>query len=206
MAACVLVRSEDGKILVVSRKDDPYDFGLPGGKVDEGETAEEGAARELEEETGLRVTGLRQVYSRYDGSHCCHVFMGNVEGDVDTDETGVIRWVEPHVLLTQSRFAAFNRRLFDHLKIRTDQQEVTVEERVVRLSSDQLRSIINEEVGGNVSVRPLSAYAALEMVHKDNGYLSTPSRLLSLLERLEKEQFDAGYDAGLAAAERAQEV
>ena len=47
-----------GQILAVSRKDDPNDFGLPGGKLDPGETFTAGAIREVREETGLHIFGL----------------------------------------------------------------------------------------------------------------------------------------------------
>jgi hypothetical protein len=196
MAACILIRSDDGKILAVSRKNDPNDFGLPGGKVDEGETPEEAAARELGEETGLDVTNLKQVYDRYDGGHHCYCFVGNVSGTIDTDEAGVIRWVSPEVLLTQSRYAPYNRELFKRVGI------VVKEQRVVKLSVGQVRAIIKEEA---TRKSPLSAYQVLEMIHKDNTLLSSPGKLFPFLERIEKEQFDAGYDAGHAAALRGEE-
>ena len=58
---------ENGRVLVVRRKKDPYRdyFALPGGILDEDETLEECAVRELREETGLRgeVVGLLDVFS-----------------------------------------------------------------------------------------------------------------------------------------------
>ena len=112
MAACVFVMSNDGKVLAVSRKDDPNDFGMPGGKVDKGETPAEAAAREFKEETGLRASNLRQVFQHYDGGHCTHTFCGDVGGQIDTDEGGIVRWVDPLILIDQSRFVDYNRRLF----------------------------------------------------------------------------------------------
>lgn len=53
-ATCVLIH-RDGKFLAISRRNDTTRWGLPGGKVDKGETNVEGAQRELYEETGLDV-------------------------------------------------------------------------------------------------------------------------------------------------------
>lgn len=52
-------------ILLIQRADDPYKgkWALPGGFVDQGETAEEAVLRELGEETALHVAGLEQVFT-----------------------------------------------------------------------------------------------------------------------------------------------
>lgn len=47
------VIKKDGKILSISRKDNHKDFGLIGGKVDEGETFIQAVIREVKEEVGL---------------------------------------------------------------------------------------------------------------------------------------------------------
>jgi 8-oxo-dGTP pyrophosphatase MutT (NUDIX family) len=113
-AACVLVVSDDGKVLAVSRRDNPNDFGLPGGKVEPGEDPRDAAARELYEETGLTATHCSAVFSQYDGSYLTTTFMCNVEGEIDTDESGVIRWVKPDVLIRGS-FGDYNRAMFKNL-------------------------------------------------------------------------------------------
>lgn len=58
------------RILLVKRKYDPYkgSWALPGGFLKDEEPLEEGAKRELEEETGLKVENLHQIraYGRPD--------------------------------------------------------------------------------------------------------------------------------------------
>ncbi|MDH6145981.1 8-oxo-dGTP diphosphatase [Kitasatospora sp. GP30] len=52
-ADIVVIRS--GSVLLIQRADEPHkgSWALPGGYVDEGESSRAGAARELEEETGI---------------------------------------------------------------------------------------------------------------------------------------------------------
>lgn len=114
-AACCLVFGGDGTVLAVSRKDDPTAFGLPGGKVDPGETPERAATRELEEETGLLALSARLVYVRHDASgFTTSTFVCDVAGDLDTDEAGVVRWVRPSALF-DGPFGDYNRKLWARL-------------------------------------------------------------------------------------------
>ena len=53
---CVVIVAQnpgDGRVLAISRKNNPTKFGFIGGKIDPGETAKEAASREFFEETGF---------------------------------------------------------------------------------------------------------------------------------------------------------
>ncbi|MGW5679318.1 NUDIX domain-containing protein [Streptomyces sp. NPDC003860] len=63
--ADVVAFTSDGEVLLIERDWPPYEgtWALPGGHVDSDETSRVAAARELEEETGVRVAAddLRQI-------------------------------------------------------------------------------------------------------------------------------------------------
>lgn len=70
-ADCIVItRDADPKVLLIQRANEPYKgcWAFPGGFMDMVETAEQCAVRELKEETGLEVVGLKQVgcYSAVD--------------------------------------------------------------------------------------------------------------------------------------------
>lgn len=58
-----VVRNDDGEFLLIERKFEPPGWALPGGFVDPGETLEAAVLRELEEETGLKGTGVVQFHT-----------------------------------------------------------------------------------------------------------------------------------------------
>lgn len=64
-AYVAFITNERGELLVVRRKKEPAlgTLDLPGGFADPDETAEQGVAREVLEETGLVVTSTRYLFS-----------------------------------------------------------------------------------------------------------------------------------------------
>lgn len=127
-AVCALIRSGE-LILAVSRKDDPAAFGLPGGKVDPGETPAQAVVRELKEETGLDFHDIREVFTQVcigkkDGiDYEATTFEGTASGHIHAEHEslrlgeGVVKWVKPEVLL-QGPFADYNQELFKKVGIR----------------------------------------------------------------------------------------
>lgn len=119
-SAGVFVWSRDS-FLILSRRDGYW--GLPAGKLEEGESAEQGAKRELFEETGL-VISLAQSF-RHLGEHTFDfpeweyvwlfssfetIFLDRPEISLDTHEHSEFRWITPQRLISgnkQSRFSVF---------------------------------------------------------------------------------------------------
>ncbi len=75
--ACDMILIEDGKLLLVKRAKEPFkgEWALPGGRIEENETAEQCAVREMKEETGLDVEPVRLV---------------GIYSDPDRDPRGII--------------------------------------------------------------------------------------------------------------------
>jgi mutator protein MutT len=65
-ANVAFIMNKKGELLVERRKQEPAKgtLDLPGGFADPGETAEEGVCREVLEETGLKVTSARYIFSQ----------------------------------------------------------------------------------------------------------------------------------------------
>ncbi len=73
----VIFKKAEGitKLLLIKRKNDPYknSWALPGGFLEEDESLENGAKRELKEETGIEIESLKQF---------------NTYGDIGRDPRG----------------------------------------------------------------------------------------------------------------------
>jgi mutator protein MutT len=100
----LIVPDASGRVLVVRRAAGSTDGGrwcLPGGKIDYGDTVEQTAIRELQEETSLRATQVRFLF--YQDSlpfapgkmHCINFYLEcSAEGEVALNEESVeAAWV-----------------------------------------------------------------------------------------------------------------
>lgn len=106
------VVARDGLIALVHRP--RYDdWTLPKGKLDAGESFEEAALREIEEETGIRARLVRELpethYEVRGRPKVVRYWLMEVESDpgfVANDEVDELRWLEPaqaSALLTYER-------------------------------------------------------------------------------------------------------
>ena len=102
----LIIPDASGRALILRRAGGTTAGGywcLPGGKVDYGDTVEQAAARELEEETGLHAAGMRFLF--YQDSlppapgtmHCINLYLECIiEGKLAlNDESVEAKWIGP---------------------------------------------------------------------------------------------------------------
>jgi mutator protein MutT len=105
-STAAFILNSKGELLVVRRAKDPAKdtLDLPGGFVDNNETAEQGMAREIKEETGLTVSDMKYLFSipnvyRYSGMdiHTLDLFfLCHVEDDTIVkadDDAAEAAWI-----------------------------------------------------------------------------------------------------------------
>ncbi len=97
----------DGKVLLLKRQDNKSEgnkWGIPAGKIEEGETAQEAITRELGEEIGLfkieSLEDLGKLYVRFpDYDFTFHIFRTSLSGPVELklniSEHKEFAWVTP---------------------------------------------------------------------------------------------------------------
>jgi 8-oxo-dGTP diphosphatase len=116
-----LIVNGEGKVLAVSRRNDPDNLGLPGGKIDSGETPEQAVIREVKEEVGIDIIKFESVFDRPDfpgWEMVCRCFrITEYIGEPKEIEPDIkVVWVCPERLLEPNcTFANYNSALFKHV-------------------------------------------------------------------------------------------
>lgn len=122
--ADVVAVDPDGRVLLIQRRWEPFTgrWALPGGHVDPGEGSRKAAARELAEETGVRVDAADLTpIGTYDapgrdprGRYSTDAYLARVPADtvaVADDDAANVRWVDLGTALEDDSLA------FDHADI-----------------------------------------------------------------------------------------
>jgi 8-oxo-dGTP pyrophosphatase MutT (NUDIX family) len=124
----VALITRKGKILSVSRKNNHQDLGLPGGKIEPGETPVEALHREVLEETGISVLGQSWIFDHLDRveagvrrpCRCYFVHPWTIAPGMNYEKEALVTWVEPARLVDPScSFKDYNQALFDRIGIKT---------------------------------------------------------------------------------------
>ena len=117
LAAMSLIMNAEGEYLAVSRKNDFVNLGLPGGKLEPGESIDACAIRETFEETGVRVIKQHLVFERLGRMHYGYTFQADVwEGEPVSKEGAWVGWVPMARLIDdKSSFREYNLALFKTL-------------------------------------------------------------------------------------------
>lgn len=122
MAVCAVLYNDQGQILGISRRGEPNNMNLPGGKMESSDLNPEIACqREIWEETGVEMENLKLVFTavcRGVGTpYITHCYTGTFKGTPVTKDEGDVRWIsEDELLVDTNSFADYNRKLFKALK------------------------------------------------------------------------------------------
>lgn len=118
----MLIKNSFGQFLLVTRRNST-EVGLPGGKVDEGETFIEAAVRETFEETGISfdLNEVKEIFSDTcigDVNYVTKCFSATYDGnDFRNIEEGITPyWGSSDELLYNSPFKEYNAKLFESLE------------------------------------------------------------------------------------------
>lgn len=115
-AAIILVKNTDNKFLGISRPCDGFDMNLPGGSVEEGESFEAAARRELQEETGLIANYFEKIFEgSYDGKRIVVFSASDISGNLRSSAEGVVSWVDAETLELGS-YGSFFKRIMKYVK------------------------------------------------------------------------------------------
>lgn len=117
-AVQIVIVNSEGLVCLVSRKHDHNDFGLIGGKVDEGETPRQAAIRECKEETGIKIVNLRLVFSMHRKGRMGYTYIADYSGEIDYNkekEPHIVKWAKMDEA-TRGSFAYWNKMVRDSIE------------------------------------------------------------------------------------------
>lgn len=118
-AVCLCAIKED-RVLAVARRGTKDEWGLPGGKVNPGETNLEALVREVKEETNINLDQslLEPVYERIDPPFFVTTFLyhGNINDVPEQGDAGPATWITWDELI-KGPFGKYNLNLKNKLGI-----------------------------------------------------------------------------------------
>ena len=92
-SAAVVITNGDGKVLLLEHVLRPRSgWGMPGGFLERGEQPQEGIRREIREETGIELDGLKNIRTRTIGSHIEFIFSAATSNDPKFLSREIIQW------------------------------------------------------------------------------------------------------------------
>lgn len=165
----------DGRALVVKRAEHEKAFpglwAFPGGKVEHGESAEAALAREIEEETGLRMRGCGTFlgifkFTRSDLRPVVGVrFSVVADGDVRISEDFTeYRWVTPEELAELPRIPGIEQDFYLALKAEAERDTLIGLLREARDALESEDGELNDRVHGRIA----AALKPYEVSHAEN--------------------------------------
>lgn len=117
VVAMMRSQTDPGLWLGVSRKNDPNDWGLPGGKVEPDETPMQAIHREVMEETGIKIISCARLCDDETGGGLVRCFIVDewLRVSSPAEGEGQFGWQTEDVL-SSGTFGDFNRRRFDEVR------------------------------------------------------------------------------------------